>query len=96
MRISIKCKDDFARLLSFGITALIACQAIVNFFVVTGLGPATGVPLPFISYGGSSTVINLAAIGVVLNVASQINDGNKIGGKKISSKAVDIIKRHRK
>jgi len=72
MRIAIKCQDDFARLLAFGITALIACQAIVNFCVVTGLGPATGVPLPFISYGGTALIIFLGSVGVLLNISRGI------------------------
>jgi len=69
MRIAIKSKDDFARLLAFGITTIIACQAIVNFFVVTGLGPATGVPLPFVSYGGTALIIFLSSVGILLNIS---------------------------
>lgn len=72
MRVAIRSRDDFARLLAFGITALIACQAIVNFFVVTGLGPATGVPLPFVSYGGTALIIFLGSIGVLLNISRSI------------------------
>ena len=69
MRIAIRSNDTFGKLLAFGITAIIACQAIVNLFVVTGLGPATGVPLPFVSYGGTALIIFLASVGVLLNIS---------------------------
>ena len=72
MRIAIKSKDDFAKLLAFGITAIIACQAIVNFFVVTGLAPATGVPLPFVSYGGTALIIFMGSVGVLLNISRSV------------------------
>ncbi len=64
-----KAKDTFGTLLATGITSIIAIQAIINIAVVTGSMPVTGVPLPFISYGGSSLVINLCAMGVLLNIS---------------------------
>lgn len=72
IRIAIHAKDTYGSLLAIGITAVIAVQAIINIAVVTGSMPVTGVPLPFISYGGSSLVINLFAMGVLLNISRQI------------------------
>ena len=63
-------RDIYARLLSIGITAMIGCQALLNFFAVLGMAPLTGVPLPFISYGGCNLIIMLAAMGLLINVAS--------------------------
>ena len=54
-----------------GITAWIVGQAIINIGAVIGLLPVTGVPLPFVSYGGTSLVITMAAVGVLLNIARQ-------------------------
>jgi cell division protein FtsW len=53
-----------------GVTSVILCQAILNFFAVMGLAPLTGVPLPFISYGNSNLVVLLGAMGLLLNVAA--------------------------
>jgi len=66
-----KAKDTFGKLLAVGITSVIAIQAIINIAVVTGCMPVTGVPLPFISYGGSSLIFNLIAMGVLLNISRQ-------------------------
>lgn len=66
-----KAKDTFGTLLATGITSIIAIQAIINIAVVTGSMPVTGVPLPFISYGGSSLIFNLFAMGVLLNISRQ-------------------------
>jgi cell division protein FtsW len=63
-------RDIYARLLAAGITAMLACQALLNFFAVLGMAPLTGVPLPFISYGGCNLIIMLAATGLLVNVAS--------------------------
>ena len=67
--VAIKCKDNFGTLLAMGITSVIAIQAIINLAVVTGSMPVTGVPLPFISYGGSALICNMTAIGILLNVS---------------------------
>jgi len=69
--IAIKAKDTYGTLLAVGITSVIAVQAIINIAVVTGSMPVTGVPLPFISYGGSSLVINMTAMGILLNISRQ-------------------------
>lgn len=77
VRIAIKAKDTYGTLLATGITSVIAVQAIINIAVISGMFPVTGVPLPFISYGGSSLVLNLLACGILLNISRQIDESNK-------------------
>jgi cell division protein FtsW len=64
-------RERYAKLLAVGVTSVILCQAILNFFAVMGLAPLTGVPLPFISYGNSNLVVLLGAMGLLLNVAAE-------------------------
>lgn len=73
IRTAMRAKDTYGTLVAVGITSVIAVQAIINIAVVTGSMPVTGVPLPFISYGGSSLLFNLMAVGVLLNVSRQTN-----------------------
>jgi cell division protein FtsW len=68
-RIALKCRDPFGKRLAAGITALICGQAAVNLCAVLGIAPLTGIPLPFVSYGGSSLMVSLAAVGILLNIA---------------------------
>jgi cell division protein FtsW len=69
LRLAITCKDPFGKRLAAGITALICGQATINLAAVLGLAPLTGIPLPFVSYGGSSLVIALLSVGILLNIA---------------------------
>jgi cell division protein FtsW len=69
IRIALACKDPFAKRLAAGITALVCGQAAINIAAVVGAAPLTGIPLPFLSYGGSSLIVMLAAVGVLLNIA---------------------------
>ena len=69
--IALKSKDMYGMLISAGIVGMFAFQIIINIAVVTKLIPTTGMPLPFFSSGGTSLVINLAAMGVVLNISRQ-------------------------
>ena len=69
--VAMKAKDVYGSLLAVGITSVIAVQSLINIAVVTGSMPVTGVPLPFISYGGSALVINMAAMGILLNISRQ-------------------------
>lgn len=69
--ISMNSKDMFGKLLAGGITSMLAIQTIVNLGAQTALLPLTGVPLPFISYGGSALIINLISIGILLNISRQ-------------------------
>jgi cell division protein FtsW len=66
--------DGFGRLLALGITAMVLGQALINFAVVLGMVPTKGIPLPFISYGGSSLLAMLLATGVLLNIAQQARE----------------------
>lgn len=69
LRISSAATDAFGRLVAFGITTLITLQAAFNIAVVTGCLPTKGLPLPFISYGGTSLVVSLGMVGVLANIA---------------------------
>ncbi len=69
VRIAAKAPDAFGRLLAAGIVGWFGIQIVVNLGAVTGLLPITGVPLPFLSYGGSSLVVSLAAVGILLSIA---------------------------
>ena len=67
--IAMKAPDMFGSLLAIGITALVGIQVIINVAVVTSSMPATGMPLPFFSYGGTALFIMLCQIGVLLNIS---------------------------
>lgn len=69
--IAMKAPDMFGSLLATGITSLIGFQAIINIAVVTASMPVTGISLPFFSYGGTSLIILLAAVGILLNISRQ-------------------------
>jgi cell division protein FtsW len=69
LRLAIGCKDPFGKRLAAGITALVCGQAAINLAAVLGLAPLTGIPLPFVSYGGSSLVVALLSVGILLNIA---------------------------
>jgi cell division protein FtsW len=69
MRASARCSCEFGRLLAIGLTVMVVGQALVNMSVVLGLLPTKGIPLPLISYGGSSLFVTLAAVGVLLNIS---------------------------
>jgi cell division protein FtsW len=69
LKVAQKAKDNYGKLLVAGLTSLILVQAAINLFAVMGLAPLTGVPLPFVSYGNSSLMATLFAVGLILNVA---------------------------
>ena len=86
MIVSDRAPDQFGRFLAFGATVMLTLQASINVGVVTGLLPTKGLPLPFISYGGSSLVISLVFIGLVLSVARQSADGPGIDRSRAAVK----------
>jgi len=69
MKVALECKDPFGKRLAAGVTTLVVGQAAINLAAVLGLAPLTGIPLPFVSYGGSSLVVELVAVGILLNIA---------------------------
>ena len=73
IKISLNQEDSFAKYLSFGITFSFAFQTVLNLMVVVGLIPVTGVTLPFLSYGGSSLLVSMTSIGVLLNISKNNN-----------------------
>jgi cell division protein FtsW len=77
LRIAVRAPDEFGALLAYGITMSFTIQAVINISVVVGAIPPTGVPLPFISSGGSSLVASLAATGVLLSISAQGEDPEK-------------------
>jgi cell division protein FtsW len=68
-QVALECRDPFGKRLAAGITTLVCGQAAVNLAAVLGLAPLTGIPLPFVSYGGSSLLVMLCGVGVLLNIA---------------------------
>ncbi|HET7574379.1 MAG TPA: putative lipid II flippase FtsW [Solirubrobacterales bacterium] len=76
-----RARDTYSKLLVAGLTSLIVVQAIINLFAVMGLAPLTGVPLPFVSYGNSSLMASLFAVGLILNVAR----GGRAGARRAST-----------
>jgi cell division protein FtsW len=71
VRASLRTEDNFGRFLAVGITCMIVVQAFINMSVVLGIMPTKGIPLPFVSYGGTSIVVMLACVGVLLNITRQ-------------------------
>ncbi|MFL5925718.1 MAG: putative lipid II flippase FtsW [Gaiellaceae bacterium] len=69
--IALRCNDPFGKRLATGLTVLVCGQAAINMLAVMGSAPLTGIPLPFLSYGGSSLVVLLAAVGILLNIAQR-------------------------
>jgi cell division protein FtsW len=70
--VTLHAPDAFAAFLALGLTAMVTVQAFVNMSVVLGLLPTKGIPLPFVSAGGSSLLMNLLGMGVLLNVSQHV------------------------
>jgi len=75
LRVAVNAPDAFGAFLALGLTTMVAIQALVNISVVLGLMPTKGTPLPFVSAGGSSLVINLVGMGILLNVSQHAASG---------------------
>ncbi len=69
IRVAQRNEEKFSHYLAFGISIMVGLQAMLNFCVVTGMLPTKGLPLPFLSYGGSSLLVNMAAVGILLNLS---------------------------
>ena len=76
LRIALRCRDPFGKSLATGITTLVCGQAVLNLAAVVGVAPLTGIPLPLVSYGGTSLVVALASVGILLNIAG--SDGVEV------------------
>jgi len=77
LKIAANAPDRFGRYLAAGLTINLSVYVAMNIAVVTGVIPTTGLPLPFLSYGGSALVVNLGVVGVLLNIASQADGGTR-------------------
>ena len=93
-RIALQCRDPFGKRLAAGITTLVCGQAAVNLAAVLGMAPLTGIPLPFVSYGGSSLLVLLAGVGVLLNIAvnervveARVRDRGRGNGRSRSTRS---------
>jgi cell division protein FtsW len=78
LRTAMRAPDRFGALLAIGLTTMVTAQALVNISVVLGLLPTKGIPLPFVSYGGSSLLINLFAMGILLNVSQHASTSHVV------------------
>jgi len=76
MRISLNAPDRMGQLIAFGFTMVIALYALVHSSVTTGLVPPTGIPMPFLSYGGMSLIFTMSSMGILLNISSQSKESN--------------------
>jgi cell division protein FtsW len=80
-RVVFRARDEFGSLLAVGIISWIGYQAIINVGGITRTMPLTGIPLPFVSYGGSALIAMLAATGILLSISRYAVDGNAVGGR---------------
>jgi cell division protein FtsW len=98
LRIARAATAPYAKLLATGLTSLILCQATLNIFVVLGIAPLTGVPLPFISYGPTNLTVILAAVGLLLNVSERSRAGLRLvepSSRRRDTAAADRDRRRR-
>jgi cell division protein FtsW len=89
-RVALGCRDPFGKRLAAGITTLVCGQALINLAAVMGAAPLTGVTLPFVSYGGTSLVVGLVSVGILLNIAGDDGRGTR------SSRVPDRNRRNRR
>jgi cell division protein FtsW len=90
LKVAQRARDNYGKLLVSGLTSLILIQAVVNLYAVMGMAPLTGVPLPFVSYGNSSLMVSLFAVGLILNVArggtasaARVSTGSRAGKLRV-------------
>ncbi len=91
--IAYRCRDPFGKLLATAITLTICIQALINIAVVTGSIPTKGIPLPFLSFGGSNLLINLTCIGILLNIGVNVNNNPTKNIVKKKERQPKIVKK---
>src|SRR3977135_3725022 len=84
LRVAARTKEPFTALLSAGLSLQIALYALVNLAVATGLAPTTGLPLPFVSYGGSALLANMAAAGLLYRISVVNGSGEALARERWS------------
>jgi cell division protein FtsW len=94
VRVAARTGDPFSYLLAIGLSIMIGVQAIINFAVSTGLMPTKGLPLPFISYGGSALFVNMIAAGVLISIST--SNENRAGEGGISANGLRVGPRYMK
>ena len=87
LRVARRAPDLYGTVLAGGLTAMVTTYAVINIGVATALIPTTGLPLPFVSYGGSSLVVNMAAIGILLNVSRRLTPAGTGSARRSRSAA---------
>ncbi len=92
MKIALNAPDRTGQLMAFGFTFIVALYAIVHSSVATGLVPPTGVPMPFLSYGGMSLIFTMCSMGVLLNISSQSRQHGSVSQPDKSVRAVRNVK----
>ncbi len=97
IRVAMGARDRFGRLLAGGLTALIVVQAVMNIAAVTSVLPVTGVPLPLVSYGGSSIIFTLACVGLVLSVSEHGKPAERRrgSGQPEEGRIANVVERRR-
>jgi cell division protein FtsW len=80
--------DSFVHYLAYGLTLMISLQALINFAVVTGMVPTKGLPLPFVSYGGSALLMNMAAVGILLRISKGEEDPADDENKNVKARMI--------
>ncbi len=89
-RVALRAPDAFGALIAAGVTSWLVVQALINVAVVTATIPFTGIPLPFVSFGGSSLIVSLAAMGIVLNVSRQCTKDLSGSSAQHSGRPVEV------
>jgi cell division protein FtsW len=88
LRIAKRAPDRYGQVLAAGLTAMVTVYAAINIGVATALIPTTGLPLPFISYGGSSLIVNMVAVGILLNISKRpvLAGGARVGASELAGR----------
>lgn len=94
IKIAFRARDFHGRLLAAGLTSMIASQAAINMGAVTGLLPITGIPLPLVSFGGSSLLVTMSAVGIMLNISSRERVQRRVASGIKTSKSDSVRGRH--